>query len=126
MVQNTAEQLTEQLLDRLDGGLRTVVIVKESGHEIAYLREDLRDTYSEETFTEVVDTFRLDQPFMSPGIDDRPVGERRAVVHYHEDAFVLQFPFSDTESILISLARETGRDLLQFIDYCREIVHKNQ
>lgn len=124
MVQEAAERLTTHLRDELGDGLRTVVIVQEDGQEIHYLRNDLRGGYTEHEFAQVVDAFRLDDALIAPEIDDTPVGERRAVVHYHENAFVLQFPFSASESILISINSEAGRHLLQFIEDCRQLVHE--
>lgn len=124
MSQEVAQKLTEYLQNRVGDGLRTVVVVQDDDSDIRYLRDDLRDGYTGKTFTKVVDTFRLEQPFMSPGVASQPVGERRAIVHYHENAFVIQFPVSETASILISLTRETGRDLLDFIEKCRQIVHE--
>lgn len=73
----------------------------------------------------MVDTFRLEDPFLSPGIESRPVGERRGIVHYHENAFVIQFPVSASESILISLSPDAGRDLMDFLETCRQKVVEN-
>ncbi|SDN15502.1 hypothetical protein SAMN04487949_3518 [Halogranum gelatinilyticum] len=126
MVQQAAQQITEFLRDRAGRGLRTVVIVRDENYDVHYLRSDLEAQYSDETFSEVVDIFRLDSPFLAPDVNSNPVGERRAIIHYHERAFIIQFPFSETESILISLSRDAGRDLLQFIEKCRSIVHDGQ
>lgn len=119
MGHEAARRVTEFLHDRIGTDLRTVVIIREEGHDIHYLREDLQERYDGETYGDVVDTFRLEDPYMSPGIEDRPVGERRGIVHYHEHAFVIQFPVSDGESVLISLSRDSGRNLLQFLETCR-------
>jgi hypothetical protein len=101
-------------------------VVQDGGYDTHYLRSDLEAQYRDETFSEVVDMFRLDHPFLNPDVDSNPVGERRAIIHYHERAFIIQFPFSETESILISLSRDAGRDLLHFIEKCRSIVHDGQ
>lgn len=123
MARHAAERVTERLVDEVGNGLRTVVVVRPTGHDVVYLDDGLKRVYTEETFGEVVDTFRLEEPFLSPGIDGRPVGERRAILHYHTNAFVLQFPFSDDETILISVDPDVGRDLLGFIETCRALVH---
>lgn len=124
MVRQAAERVTDYLEDKIGEGLRTVVIVEPDDFEISYLDEALKRRYSQDSFSQVVDTFRLERPFLDPDIDDLPVGERRAIVHYHENAFVLQFPFSETETILISVTREVGRDLLGFIETCRQLVQE--
>lgn len=123
MVEDAAKRVTTFLLERVDDGLRTVVIIEDTTYEIVYLNEELREQYTPATFREVVDSFRLENPLFNPGIEDKPIGERRAIVHYHANAFVLQFPYSETESILISVHPDIGRDLLGFIDECRTYVH---
>lgn len=122
MVEETAERLTEYVYDRVGDGLRTVVIIREDDYEITYLNDHLRQQYTQEEYTEVVDAFRLDNPFLTPGLSGKPVGERRAKVDYHENACVIQFPYSETETILLSLSREAGQSLIEFVESCREIV----
>lgn len=122
MVKEAAIKLTEHVREQVGQGLRTVVIIREEGWEIQYLRSDLWEEYTAETFDRVTNTFRLEEPFLSPEIESRPIGERRAIVHYHENAFVLQFSYSENATILVSLSRDTGRDLLEFIEDCRRII----
>lgn len=126
MVQQAARDLTGYLKNRVGNNLRTVVITREEGYNIVHLHPELKRDYTEETFEEVVNSFRLKEPFLNPGTHERPIGERRAIVHYHEKAFVVQIPFSEADSILVSLSRETGQSLLQFIEECREQVVQNQ
>lgn len=122
MVVGAAHRVVEYLSDRIDDDLRAVIIVREDNHTVAHLNDDLRQRYSPDTLSKVVDTFRLREPLFAPDIEGDPIGERRAVVHYHEQAFVLQIPFSETETILISVSRDVGRDLLGFIEECRQLV----
>jgi hypothetical protein len=124
MVEETAELLTEYVYDRVGDGLRTVVIIREDDYEITYLKDDLRQQYTEEEYTQVVDAFRLENPFQSPGLAGKPVGERRALIDYHENACVIQFPYSETETILLSVSREAGQSLIEFVESCREIVRE--
>lgn len=124
MVEETAELLTEYVYDRVGDGLRTVVIVREDDYEITYLEDHLRQEYTKAEYTQVVDAFRLDDPFLSPGLSGKPVGERRALIDYHENACVIQFPYSATETILLSVSREAGQSLIEFIESCREIVRE--
>lgn len=122
MVEETAKLLADYVHDRVGDGLRTVVIVNEDDYEIHYLNDGLRRDYTKGAFTEVVDSFRLEDPFQSPELAGKPVGERRAIIEYHENACVIQLPFSASETILISVSRDAGRDLIEFIESCREIV----
>ncbi|WP_232703536.1 hypothetical protein [Halobacterium wangiae] len=124
MVEETAELLAEYVYDLVGDGLRTVVIVSNDDHEVYYLNDDLQQEYTRETYAEVVDTFRLEDPFLSPELAGKPVGERRALIDYHEKACVIQLPYSDSETILISVSRDAGRDLIEFVESCREIVRE--
>lgn len=126
MVEDAAKRVTGFLRNQLGEELRTVVIVREQDYDIEYLNNELQRRYSTEAFTKVVDTFRLKQPMFAPEIEESLVGDRRAVVHYHEYAFVVQFPFSETETILISVSRDVGRALLDFIERCRQLVHAEE
>lgn len=119
-----ARRVTKLLRERVGEGLRTVVTVGSDDFEVHYLRDDLAQEYSRETFAAVVDTFRLEQPQLSPGTGTLPVGERRAVVHYHEEAFVVQLPVAADESVLVSLTPDAGRDLLTFLETCRRLVQE--
>lgn len=107
-VEQAAQRVTEYLLDKVGDDLRTVTIVGPDDFDVTYLNETLKREYSAESFAAVVDTSRFNQPLFSPDIDGAPVGERRAILHYHEHDFVLQFPFSADETILVSVAREVG------------------
>jgi hypothetical protein len=122
MTEAAARRIVEYLRDRIGRELRTVVIVREADWEIYYLRDDLQREYTRESFGEVVDHFQLDAPKQPPDVAEWPVGGRRGVVHYHETAFVVQFPVSDTERILISLTPEVGQDLLAFMEACRNLI----
>lgn len=124
MVEETVERLTEYVYDRVGDGLRTVVIIREADYEITYLKDTLRQQYTKAEYTQVVDAFRLDDPFLSPGLSGKPIGERRALIDYHENACVIQFPYSETETILLSVSREAGQSLIEFVESCREIVRE--
>lgn len=122
MAHAAAQRIAEYVHETVGDGLRTVVTITEDGLEIAYLRDDLQQQYRDDSYATVVEFFRLDQPFSSPDLEGNPIGERRAIVHHHENAFVIQLPVSETETILISLGCDAGRDLLSFIESCRQIV----
>jgi len=86
MVEEIADLLTEYVYDLVGDGLRTVVIVRDNDHEIRYLKDDLQREYKKEAYAEIVETFRLENPFLSPALEGTPVGERRALIDYHENA----------------------------------------
>jgi hypothetical protein len=125
MVEEAAELLAEYVYDRIGDGLRTVVIIYNDDFEIRYLNDNLQQEYTKEAYEEVVNTFRLEDPFLSPKLEGQPVGERRALVDYHEHACVIQLPYSESETILISISRDAGRDLVEFIESCRQMVREN-
>ncbi|ADE03858.1 hypothetical protein [Haloferax volcanii] len=124
MVRDTAHRLAEYLSRRIGDGLRTVVIAADGGYELEYIRDDLSERYTERTLTAAVTDLQVETSFSSPSSDSSPAGERRAVVYYYENAFVLQFPFSEAEQIIISIGTGFGTDLLRFIEDCRRIVDR--
>lgn len=126
MVEDAAQRLTDYVLEKAGDGLRTVIIVHDSGYDVTYLRDDLKKTYTTEGFSKVVDAFRLENPFLDPDLGKQPVGERRALVHYHQNACVIQIPFTATETILVSISQEAGRNLVSFIEACRNIVDETR
>jgi len=87
--------------------------------ELRSLRDDPEREYDESTHGEVVEGFRLGESSPAPATGDRPVGERRAVVHYHENTFVLQFPLDGQRTVPASVTRDAGRELLGFVEDCR-------
>ncbi|CQR50229.1 MULTISPECIES: hypothetical protein [Haloferax] len=125
MVRDTAHRLAEYLSRRIGDELRTVVIADGDGYELEYIRDDLSERYTERTLADVVSDLRVETPLSAPSVDSPPAGERRAVVYYYENAFVLQFPFSETERIIISVGTDAGTDLLWFIEDCRRIVDRS-
>lgn len=122
MVDDTARRIVEYLQDRIGDGLRTVVILTPSEWEGAYLREDLKSDYDEATYEQTVELFRDTHDVELPPESAEHIGQRHAIVHYHEHAFVFQFPFSETETILVSVEADVGRELLGFIEACRQII----
>jgi len=72
MVEEIADLLTEYVYDLVGDGLRTVVIVRDNDHEIRYLKDDLQREYSKEAYAEIVETFRLENPFLSPALEGTP------------------------------------------------------
>lgn len=125
MVQSAANRLTEFLQEEIGEALRAVVLLSADGWDAVYLRSDLREAYDEETFGLAVDAFR-DTTLDTPDIEPLPVGARHAAVFYHENAFILQFRYSQPERILVSITPEAGRNLLAFIESCRVRVHPDQ
>ncbi|ELZ60192.1 MULTISPECIES: hypothetical protein [unclassified Haloferax] len=124
MVRDTAHRLAGYLSRRIGDGLRTVVIADDGGYGLEYIRDDLSERYTERTLTAAVTDLQVETSLSSPSSDSSPAGERRAVVYYYENAFVLQFPFSEAERIIISIGTDAGADLLRFIEDCRRIVDR--
>lgn len=120
MVREAAARVATNLRERLGDELRTVAVIRENGWETSYLREDLREKYDQETYAAVVDAVRLDRPL--PDTGSLPIGERRIVLQHHENALVLQFPVTETETILVSITPEAGRNLVEFIESCRRTI----
>ena len=119
MVSDAAHRITEFLRREVDEALRTVLILEADGWTGVYLRDDLRDLYDRDGYEDVVDQFR------EFSIGPKPesighIGKRRVLVHYHDEAFVFQFPFEAGESILVCIDEDVGQGLSTFVERCRE------
>lgn len=119
MVAAAVDRIMDFLRERVGEALRTVVILQPDDWTGVYLRDDLREAYDEDTYEAVLDRFRAFSTDPTPDPIGE-IGERRALVHYHEEAFVVQLPFEDEASILVSVDADVGRELLTFIEQCRE------
>jgi len=122
MIEDAAHRITTYLREQIDDGLRTVVVLRPDRWAGIYLRSDLQETYDGGSYEDVLDTFRDGETF---AFDDEigEIGQRRALVHYYEEAFVFLFPFDDDEVILVSVEADAGRELLMFIETCRRQIY---
>jgi hypothetical protein len=121
MVQEAAERVAEYAHDRCGSGLRTVAYLADDEWTCVYLRDDLQDTYTEETYAEAVERFRTDHVEPPVETDSLPVGRRHSVVYHHDNAFIIRLFVGAGENILVSVDPDTGRSLLMFIDECRQL-----
>jgi hypothetical protein len=112
-------RLARYARDELQDSLRSVAIIYDDDFEVQYLREDLRDTYTRETYGDIVDVFREIPTADWDGPGDGPIGERNSVVHCHENAFIFQFNISGCHSVLMSVDPDVGTKLRTFIGDCQ-------
>jgi len=116
---DTSGRLARYAREQLDDALRTVALVSDDDFEVLYLRDDLADQYTEESYGSVVDAFPDTSIVEWQGSGDPPVGERQSVVYCHENAFVFQFDAGD-DSLLMSVEPDVGTKLRTFIDDCQQ------
>jgi len=116
----------EELVADLRDGLRTFVTITPDDFTVHYLSDELSRRYDEASFDAVLDEFRIDPSFLSADGGDYPIGDRRAIIYYHEHAFVLQIPAGGSRSHLISVTPDVGRDLMRFVERCREQLGENE
>jgi len=119
MPRETGNNLVEYALSEVDEKLRTVAVVFEDDFEILYLRDDLQETYSSSQYNRVVDSFRTERTPERDGKATAPLGAKQSLIHYHERAFVFQFPHADCHSILLSVEPSVGPRLESFITACQ-------
>jgi len=115
----TGNKLVEYALGEVNEKLRTVVVVFADDFEILYMREDLRETYSPSQYKRVVDSFRTERKLERDSEATAPIGAKQSLIHYHESAFVFQFPHEDCHSILLSVEPSVGPRLESFITDCQ-------
>lgn len=120
MPRDTGNQLVTFVRDRIGSSLRTTAVLYEEGCELIYLRDDLQEQYDPAEYERVTDSFRTDIDAGGQGTESAPVGEKQALVHAHEEAFVFQFPHVDCHSILMSVEPDVGSRLRSFLDACQQ------
>lgn len=120
MPQETTEKLEDYAHRTVNEALRTIAILYNDGCEVVYLRDNLKGEYSKEEYYEVADTFRGIPELTASKTEDAPLGSKQALVHYHEKAYVFQFPHERCHSILLSVDPTVGSRLKSFIDGCQE------
>lgn len=113
-------RLAKYAREELGDSLRTIAIIYEDSFEVLYLREDLKDRYTRETYGDIVDVFREIPAPSWHGEGESPLGDRTSVVHCYENAFVFQFNISGCHSVLMSVEPDVGTKLRTFIGDCQE------
>lgn len=119
MEKEVATQLEEYARNQVDKSLRTVAILFEGDSEVLYLRDDLRAEYDASDYKSVVDTFRQVPELGRTRTGDLPLGNKKCLIHYHDAAFVFQFPSENCHSILLSVEKDVGSRLQTFIEGCQ-------
>ena len=116
----TGNRLAEYALSEISDELRTVTVLYEDDYEIIYLRDDLQESYDPDLYRRVVDSFRVEMSGERHLEDESSVGSKRATIHYHDNAYVFQFPHDDCHSILLSVVPSVGSQLRSFINACEQ------
>jgi hypothetical protein len=120
MSSESINRLAHHARDELGRSLRTVAVVYDDDFEVVYLRDDLKELYTKDSYANIVDSFR-DIPAAQWGSGkESPIGKRKSVVYCHENAFVFQFGVSGCHSVLMSVEPDVGTKLRTFIDDCQQ------
>lgn len=120
MPRETGNRLADYARGQIGDALRTVVVLYENDCVVVYLRDDLRKTYTPEQYREVADSFRTDMRIDAHSSGETSIGQKRSLIHYHENAYVFQFPHDDCHSILMSVKPSVGSRLRSFINECQK------
>lgn len=120
MSDESITQLAHYARDKLDGSLRTVSVVYEDDFDVVYLRDDLKESYTKDSYANIVDSFRDIPAAQWNSGEKSPIGKRKSVVYCHENAFVFQFGVSGCHSVLMSVEPDVGTKLRTFIDDCQQ------
>lgn len=120
MARDVGERLVTYGRKKADDSLRTIAILSEDDCEILYLRDDLKDEYDPEEYKAVADSFRTDESIEPQETVDSPAGRKKSVIHYHDHAFVFQFPHDEYHSVLMSVEPTIGSQLKSFINECQK------
>lgn len=126
MAKNAARRLKRYVQEKCGDDLRTVVLITEDGWDGIYLRDDLKEEYTESVYGETVELFRPMADTESSSDLTLPLGTRHAAIFHHEKAFVMRFRYSWNEHILVSISPDAGHELLDFLGDCRTIIQGDE
>jgi NAD-dependent DNA ligase len=116
----TGQQLAKYARSEVDQALRTVTVLYEDDCEVVYVRDDLQKEYAESQFKRNADSFRVDGVLDKVNEEHPFIGEKNSIIHYHENAYVFQFPHENCHSILMSVEPTVGSQLKSFISACQD------
>ncbi|MBX0325610.1 hypothetical protein EGH21_21540 [Halomicroarcula sp. F13] len=120
MPHETAARLAEYAHNNVNDALRTIAVIYEDDCEVVYLRDDLKGEYTADEYKAVAGSFRVVPELTADMTSEAPLGSKHCLIHYHEDAFVFQFPHEGCHSILLSVEPTVGSRLRSFINGCQE------
>ncbi|MBX0325120.1 hypothetical protein EGH21_18995 [Halomicroarcula sp. F13] len=120
MPHETTARLAEYAHNNVNDALRTIAVVYEGDCEVLYLRDDLKGEYTAAEYKSVVDSFRVVPELTSDMTSEAPLGSKQCLIHYHEKAFVFQFPHEACHSLLLSVEPTVGSRLQSFINGCQQ------
>lgn len=112
--------LVDDLREVVGDGVRMVFVYAETEYERAYLRDDIRDEYSEadlEGLRREIIVFGLGKERIA---DVTHVGELRHIIYDTDDAFSIQVPLGKYEGVFVSVDDDCRDDLFDVVETTRE------
>jgi hypothetical protein len=117
---DTGSRLANYAYQIIDDALRTVAVLFDDDCDVIYLRDDLQDTYSLSQYEQVASSFRINTAEDIHRTNESPLQAKEAIIHYHHDVYVFQFPHEECHSILLSVESGIGSQLTSFIEGCKD------
>lgn len=126
MPKEAARGLTEYVKEQCGDDLRTVVLITKDGWDGIYLRDDLKEEYTETVYGDTVNMFRVAEDADLLHDISSPLGVRHATIFHHETAIVMRFRYSWDEHILVSISPEASHGLLEFLGDCQTLIQSDE
>jgi len=106
--------------NRIGDRLQAVIAYHVADFDVAYLRDDIRDPYTPQQFSGLVDSAgRVHEVFTPLREAETPAGSHSATVHAFEHSIVLQLLAYDEWGCAISMNPGIGRTVVSFVHDCR-------
>lgn len=123
MPRGEAKRLTKYCKERAGDKLRSVTIYRPEGTTSVYVREGLREDYTEEQVAALVKSAtELNSTLHRSNIEDAPLGRPNAGVYSFEEAFVIQLPLNENSGIVATFDADVGSYLAGFIRDCQKAI----
>lgn len=109
--------LVEYLQDRAGEALRVVFHYdpRSEGYEILYMREDIRDEYTEPELERHFDTFRRDSHLAEVQEGELSTGNHHCSIRVFDETLLFNFTHGPDVNTIVSIDPMVGRNLLKFV-----------
>lgn len=118
MSKDTAQRLVDILHEWADEYLRSVAYFEKNKRDIIYIREDIKESYTEEDQAEVFNDLSFDALGKERQEDLYTHGDLNCIARWFDDAIELHFPHDKRSGTAVALEPHAVLDLEGLINAC--------
>lgn len=120
-MEEIAEAVRREVGEAAGDALRVVSYFEPTGGAVVYMREDVREQYSERADEKVLDQLRLEST-AKPAYESLFGGDLESTTRVFSKTLVTTFPTGNGEGLLLSLDKYGPYDYVDVVDRVQEVV----